>query len=260
MKIAKADIVPTTANLHDDYDSFTELETACHEVMDRFNAREHRETRRAPNDAISDERLRLHPVPQVAHTLAFGQERTVDRDSTIRYGSARYSVPHILIGEKVWARVSGDELVVVDAAPTGAREVARHKRTTPGNPRISDEHYPVRTTDPLNPHPRPQTAQERTFLAIGDGAQQWLIEAASSGTQRVRSKMIEATELAALVGKDVVDRALGLAAASGRFATGDLSSIVDHIATRQPTLDDVAVANPDANLSTGTRAWEGFGR
>lgn len=260
VRIAKADVVPTTANLRDDYDSFAELEAACQEAMDRFNAREHRETRRVPSDAISDERMRLHPVPQVAHTLAFGHDRTVDRDATIRFGSARYSVPHVLIGEKVWARVSGDELVIVDAAPTGAREVARHKLTTPGNPRIVDEHYPERTTDPLHPRPRPQTAQERAFLSIGDGAQQWLIEAAASGTQRVRSKMIEATELAALVGTDVVDRALGLAAASGRFATGDLTSIVDHLATKQPSLDDVALADPNANLSTGTRAWEGFGR
>ena len=60
--------------------------------------------------------MRLHPVPALAHTLAFGTDRTVD-DSTIRFGSARYSVPHILIGEKVWERVSGDELVIVDASP-----------------------------------------------------------------------------------------------------------------------------------------------
>lgn len=260
VKIAKADIVPTNANLRPDYDSFAELEAACQETMGRFNAREHRETRRVPNDAIVDERLRLHPVPVDAHSLAFGQDRTVDRDSTIRYGSARYSVPHTLIGERVWARVSGDELVVVDASPTGAREVARHKLTTPGNPRIADEHYPERTTDPLHPRPRPQTVQERAFLALGAGAEQWLIEAASSGAQRVRSKMIEATELAALVGTEAVDRALGLAAASGRFATGDLTSIVDHLALKQSSFADAAVADPNANLSTGTRAWEGFGR
>ncbi len=102
---------------------------------------------------IAEERLRLHPVPAHAHTLAFGTERTVDRDSTIRFGSARYSVPHTLIGEKMWARVSGDELVIVDVSPSGAREVARHQLTTPGNPRIEDAHYPERTTDPLHPRP-----------------------------------------------------------------------------------------------------------
>lgn len=260
VRIAKADIVPTTANLLEAYDSFSELEAACREAMERFNAREHRETRRQPSHMIVEERIRLHPVPALAHTLAFGADRTVDDDSTIRFGSARYSVPHILIGEKVWARVSGDELVIVDVSASGAREVARHKLTTPGNPRIEDAHYPERSGDPLHPRPRPQSAHERAFLALGDGAEQWLIEAAATGAERVRTKMTEATELAALVGVDVIDRALGIAAAAGRFGTGDLSSIADHLAYRQSSLDDLAVADPAANLSHGTSGWEGFGR
>jgi len=260
VRIAKADVVPTTANLLEAYDSFSDLEASCQEAMDRFNAREHRETRRAPEEMIAEERIRLHPVPAHAHTLAFGDDRTVDRDATIRFGSARYSVPHTLIAEKVWARVSGDELVIVDAAPTGAREVARHKLTTPGNPRIVDAHYPERTTDPLDPRPCPQTPHERAFLEIGAGANQWLIEAAASGTQRVRTKMTEATELATLVGTDVVDRALGLAAASGRFATGDIESIVDYLSHMSSDSDEIPIANPSGNLSHGTGAWEGFGR
>jgi len=205
----KADIVPTTGNLRDTYESFGGLETACRDAMNRFNTRDHRETRRQPSDMIAGERLLLHPVPALAHIFAFGSDRTVDDDSTIRFGSARYSRPHILIGEKVWARVSGDELMTVDASPSGAREVARYKLTTPGNPRIEDAHYPQRSGDPLHPRPRPRGAHERASLAIGDGAEQWLIEAAATGVERVRTKMTEATELAALVGVDVIDGAPG---------------------------------------------------
>jgi len=29
------------------------------------------------------------------------------RDATIRYGSARYPMPHTLVGEQVWIRVRG---------------------------------------------------------------------------------------------------------------------------------------------------------
>ena len=76
----------------------------------------------------------------------------------------------------------------------------------------------------------------------------------------MRTKMTEATELAALVGVDVIDRALGMAAAAGRLGTGDLASIVDHLAYRQSSLDDLAVADPAANLSQGTSGWEGLGR
>jgi hypothetical protein len=39
-----------------------------------------------------------------------------------------------------------------------------------------------------------------------------------------------AVELAAVVGAERVDAALGLAAIAGRFADGDLASIVDHLA------------------------------
>jgi transposase len=261
VRIAKADLVPTAANLLDDYDTFAGLEGACRDAMDRFNDREHRETHRVPTEMIVEERAHLHRVPEVAHTLAFGETRTVaERDSTIRFGSARYSVPHTLLGEKVWVRVSGDELVVVDASPRGAKEVARHRLTTPGNPSIVDDHYPERSIDPLHPLPRPQTDDERAFLSIGEGAHQWLIEAAASGTQRVRTKMTEAIELAALVGREVVDRALGLAATSGRFATGDLSSIVDHLSQQLPDQPQLRLADSDSSLQRGTRSWEEFGR
>lgn len=260
VRIAKADIVPTSANLVEAYDSFTELAAACAEAMDRFNARKHRETGRLPLEMIVEERLRLHRVPQTAHTLAFGKSRTVDRDATIRVGSARYSVPSSLIGEEVWARVAGDELVVVDVSGRGAREAARHELTTPGNPRICDEHYPERSSDPLHPKPKPQTEQERAFLAIGDGAYQWLVEAAAAGVQRMRTKMVEATELRSLVGDDLVDRALGLAAASGRFVSGDLESIVDYLSNTQAASGENVIADGAANLSNSTRAWESFGR
>jgi hypothetical protein len=42
--------------------------------------------------------------------------------------------------------------------------------------------------------------------------------------------MGRAVELAALVGADTVDHALGLAAIAGRFADTDLASILDHLA------------------------------
>ncbi len=65
------------------------------------------------------------------------------------------------------------------------------------------------------------------LLAIGAGAERWLVEAAASGALRVRSKMAEAVELAALVGDEAVDWALGLAAMAGRFDEGDLVSILE---------------------------------
>ena len=62
----------------------------------------------------------------------------------------------------------------------------------------------------------------------------WLTEAAATGAGRVRAKMAEAVELARLHGDAVVDRALGQAGTSGRFAEGDLAAILSHQATALP--------------------------
>jgi transposase len=259
VKIAKADLVPTEANLLQAYGSFGELEAACAEFSERVNARVHRETRRAPQEAIVERRTRLHPVPGEAHTVAFGKTRLVEEDCTIRFGSCRYSVPHPLIGERVWARAQGNELVVVHVSPAGAREVARHLLTTPGTPRIEDAHYPERA-NPLEPKVRPATAEERAFLGIGEGARSWLIEAAAAGAARVRSKMRRTTELSVLVGTAQVDRALGLAAAAGRFAEGDLASILEHLRGEAREAQAVLFAPEELSTQPGTGAWDVLGR
>jgi hypothetical protein len=76
---------------------------------------------------LAEERARLHPLPQVPHTLCFGQTRKVSWQSTISVGGALYSVPSTLVDERVWARSDGDEQVIVHAdGPDGPREDARH--------------------------------------------------------------------------------------------------------------------------------------
>lgn len=262
VKIAKADVVPSEVNLRPQYDSFEGLEHACREFMDRVNSRVHRETGRAPAEMLIEEKLRLHPVASEPYTAAFGETRAVDPDdSTIRFHSARYSVPSHLAGEKVWVSVHGEELVLVHVNGKGANEVARHKLTTPGSPRIDDAHYPERKNDPLNPKPKAVNQAEREFLAIGSGAEQWLIQAAAIGTERVRSKMVRAVELASLFGAEIVGEALGRAAEAGRFADGDLESIVEHRRIEDEVIGVFAATLADDNsMQPGTKAWEKVGR
>jgi len=57
VRVAKADLVPTQANLLDAYGSFAELETACAQFTERVNARPHRITRRAPAECSPRSRL-----------------------------------------------------------------------------------------------------------------------------------------------------------------------------------------------------------
>lgn len=83
----------------------------------------------------------------------------------------------------------------------------------------------------------------------------WLIEAGATGASRVKVKMAEAVELAALHGPTGVDWALGQAAAFGRFGEGGVASIL----ATQPT-GDHRRAREGHSLQDGTRSWEGFGR
>ena len=254
VRIAKADLVPTDANLRADYTCWAELVEACDELMEEVNGRVHRVTRRAPVEMLAEERQRLHRLPERPYTTVLGETRKVSWTSTISFGGVTYSVPHVLVDESVWVRVDGDEVVVCYCPPAGVTEVARHRRGTPGTPVIDDAHYPPRPDGPLARRPKPTSAAEVEFLGIGEGARSWLVEAAAAGTSRVKVKMAEAVTLSRLHGAERVDWALGHAATYQRFAEGDLASI---LAANPPgqrrSADDIH------SLQTGTAAWHQLG-
>jgi transposase len=257
VRIAKRDLLPTAVNLRPAYASFAELEQACAAFCGQVNARVHRETGRAPAEMLAEERLRLHRLPDAPLTTVFGETRKVMWDSTISVGGVRYSVPCGLIDERVWVRFAGDDLVITHVGSGGPAEVARHQRSTPGRPSINDEHYPPRPAGALARVPRARNGQESAFLAIGEGATQWLVEAAAAGANRIRTKMAEAITLAKLHGTEAVDRALGAAAAAGRFADGDLQAILDH--QRHAPTGSPRRASERHSLQPGTGAWAAFG-
>lgn len=255
VKLAKADLVPTEANLRDHYRDFAELEAACAEVAAGFNARPHSVTRRVPDELVVVEREHLHPVPDAPYTAAFGESRSVGWSATVSFRGARYSVPHVLAGTKVWVRASATEVVIVAGEGSGALEVARHRLVGPGQASIDDGHYPPRRSAPLRRQPRPTKANEVAFLALGQGAQLYLVEAAAVGVRRIEARMAEAVALAALHGADVVDHALGTAAMVGRFAEGDLESILVHA---QGAVRPAPPA-PGHSLAAGTSMWSVLG-
>jgi hypothetical protein len=260
VRIAKADLVPTDHNLRSAYGSFGELEAACEEWMAHVNTRPHRATMEPPVIRLAEEHERLHRLPRLPHMVCFGETRKVSWQSLISVGGARYSVPHSLVDERVWARADGDELIVVHAdGPGGPREVARHRLTTPGRPAIDDLHYPPRPPGALERRPRARSDEERAFLAIGPAAEQWLIKAAAAGAQRVRRKTVEAVDLAKLHGAEDVNRALETCAQAGRFADGDLARVLAH-QQRTGELILFPARTEESSLQSSTRSWEGFGR
>ena len=70
--------------------------------------------------------------------------------------------------------------------------------------------------------------------------------------------MAEAVDLAKLHGTAEVDRALRTCADAGRFAHGDLASILAH---QQSSGELILFPAPEArSLQRSTHSWEGFGR
>jgi hypothetical protein len=255
VKIAKADLVPTEANLLDEYRSFAELEEACTTAMATINGRMHSVTRRIPAEALQEELAFLHRLPDAPYTAAFGESRRVGWSSVISYRGARYSVPHAHCDTRVWVRTVGDEVIIVAGEGSGAKEVARHQTVPPGASSICDEHYPPRTREPRERRPRPTNRSEEQFLALGEGAKRYLVEGAGAGARRLESRMAEAVTLAALHGVGPVDEALGLAAMAGRFWEGDLESILVHAAGALV----VRSGSPDEHsLAQGTSSWSNY--
>ena len=256
VRIAKADLVPTDANLLPAYRSWDDLERACWDFTAHVNGRPHRVTGEVPRQRLTREARRLQPLPKHPFTAAFEVTRKVSATSLISYQGAAYSVPHTLAGDSAWVRVEGSQLVVIADNGAGFAEVARHDLARPGQRIVDKGHYPKAPPGPLKPRSRPRTERERSFLGIGPSAEQWLIAAAASGATRLRAQLEEAIALSRLYGHDRVNATLAIAAAHQRFGEGDLESILR--SGERPA--EIFRASGERFLTGGTSAWKDFGK
>jgi transposase len=252
VRIAKADVLPRPDNLVAAYEDFAALERACDEATTRFNTRVHRETGARPIDRLVTESAQLHPIPAEPYSVALGETRTVSWSSLISFQGSRYSVPYQLCEEVVFVRREGTEVVITATDQNGAKEVARHELAGKGQLTLSDEHYPERQANPERA-PKPTTSAEASFLAIGEGAKRYLAEMAGTGERHLDERMREAVVLASSVDRGQLDEALGLAALAGRFASGDLASILR--ARREP----LRRIGEGHSLQPGTASWARLG-
>jgi transposase len=259
VRIAKADLLPRETNLRSEYGAFTELEAACGAFTTRVNARAHAVTGRPPAALLEQERARLHPVAKGVFTLALGAERSVAKDALVQHERARYSVPSELAqaGARVLVREHGELVIITHVTDGAAREVARHRRGRAGETVIDERHYPPPPPCSIERRPRANTDLERAFLALGDGARDWLIAAAAAGVSGIHARMQGALDLRAFHDAAAVDAALALAAAAERFALEDLASILAHQASALP--GEHARTHQQPSLQASTSAWSGFG-
>ena len=256
MKIAKWDLVPTSANLLPAFESFDALAQACAEFCDRVNNRVHKETGKTPAARLAVERDKLHRVPHTPFALATGEARLVDDGQTVRFGSVRYSTPPGHVGTYAFCRVVGEELVITADTPAGSAEIARHRLSTPGNPRIADEHYPNHP-EAGSPRPDPGRAPRRRSRSCRSGrcrAAGWPTRP-QPGPPGSGPRWATPWNWPRCSAPKSRHRA-GLAAEAGRFADGDLASIADHIAA-VGALGEVTRADEAHSVQPGTTGWAG---
>lgn len=76
------------------------------------NGRVHSETQSIPRERLVQERKPMRPLPSLRPPLRRGEPRKVDRLQTVRFGSARYSVPTAYVGIVVDVRAEAGQVLI----------------------------------------------------------------------------------------------------------------------------------------------------
>lgn len=214
---AKSDLVVASGGWDDIDHANVDAKTWCGEV----NLRVHTEICAIPAERLTQERRVMRALPNLRPPLRRGETRKVDRLSTVRFGSARYSVPSELIGDQVEVTAGAREVVIY----RDDIEVCRHPLVAPGEVSISDAHYGRATAKPRRAI-RPKSNAEHAFVSLGDIAENFLRAAAAAGTQRLSSELEDIVSLEALWGRAALLAALERASMFRRFKAQDVRSIL----------------------------------
>lgn len=214
---AKSDLVVPAENWDRSDDANLCAPAWCYEV----NSRMHTEICAIPAERLVEERRVMRALPSLRPPLRRGELRKVDRLSTVRFGSARYSVPSELIGTKVEVTAGEREVVIF----LRDQEVCRHPLVAPGEVSISDDHYGAPASRPRRAI-RPRSNVEQAFVAIGDVAEDFLRAAAAAGTHRLATEIEDIVSLEASWGRAALIAALERATTFRRFKAHDVRSIL----------------------------------
>jgi transposase len=235
---AKSDlVVPTEPDVADLVTANSNARVWCDEV----NAQAHSEICALPAERLAAARELLGPLPSLRLRIGRVTIRKVDRLSCVRIGSARYSVPNRLIGRSVEVLAADGRVKILD----GDEIVADHALVAPGEASVLDDHYGGARPDRPRRAPRPTTAAEKAFLALGPAAEAFLKGAAAAGVTRLGVELAELAGLEAAHGRGVLIAALERAVAFGRWRAADVRSILAAgTGTPQPTGPGEALVIP----------------
>ncbi len=205
-----------------DVGTLEEANAGARRWCDEVNGQRHSEICAIPAERLAKEQEVLGPLPSLRPRIGRVTLRTVDKLSTIRIGSARYSVPKRLRGHKVEVIAGDGRIKVLD----GDEIVADHAVVAPGEASIVDEHYGGTRPDRPRRAPRARTEAEKAFLALGPVAETFIKGAAAAGVTKLGAELAEIATLEASHGRDALTAALERAVAFGRWRAADVRSIL----------------------------------
>ena len=203
-------------------DDLTAANAAARAWCDEVNSATHSEIAAVPLERLTAEREVLRPLPSLRPALRRGVQRKVDRMATVRFGSARYSVPAGLVGQSVQVVAEESRILVLADETT----VAVHPLIAPGEVSIIDDHYGGPRKTPARAV-RPRSSTERTFLQLGPVAEDFLRAAAAAGVNKLPSELAGIVDLIGAYGTDAVVAALQRGLTFRRFTAADIRSILD---------------------------------
>jgi hypothetical protein len=218
VRIAKSDLVVPADDFGGD---MTVANAAALVWCAEINAVKHSETQAVPQERLATERDVLRTLPSLRLETRRGVMRKVDKLSTVRIGSARYSVPHQFVGRTVEVSTVDDRIEVWH----DSQRVATHRLVPPGATSILDEHYDRPAGKPRRAV-RPRTKVEVAFLGLGEAAEMFLRAAAAAGTSRLAAHLADIVALEAAHGRAQLVAALARATEFRRFTADDVRSIL----------------------------------
>jgi hypothetical protein len=215
---ASTDLIVAAGGFDDEDQANAAARAWCVEV----NGQVHSEIAAVPAERLVTEAKVLRPLPSLRPPLRRGELRKVDKLSTVRFGSARYSVPKELVAKTVEV-AAGDGKVEIHYQ---GQVVAAHPVVAPGECSIIDDHYGGPRRSPARAV-RPRSGPERAFLALGPTAEAFLRAAAAAGTTKLATELAHIMALEAAWGRDDLIAALERAVAFRRFRAQDVRSILE---------------------------------
>ena len=145
----------------------------------------------------------------------------MNKTQTIRFGSARYSLPTEWVSKVVEVSVVDHEVVLA----YDGRQIDRHPLMAPGEVSIKDEHYKGKPRVPARAI-RVRTGTERAFIALGPAAEAFLRSAAATGSSRLAAELADIVALELSWGRDQLLTALERATRFRRFKAKDVRDIL----------------------------------